>query len=208
MSNDELRDRLRNLGDTNLPWHMSTEQLERRLTRRFETLVIQATDKGLEDARKCTPEFLYQYVHEKQEFVDMTDANALMLFQSFQMVAGEFDRSGQTYTYKAHPSLKIEIDDLLVVPSKDHFGVLRVTACNDNLRFNCNKQEFKWVVCKLDMTAYNDLVSKEELAKTMLRTARQRREEEQRKEDLTKWLTPEELELLKSNFSAQALTQG
>lgn len=72
------------------------------------------------------------------------------------------------YTYKTNVDLKE--NDMVVVPSPDGFRVVRIIEVHDSPEIDTDASfDYKWVVDKVDMEGYEEILKAEEIAAKELR---------------------------------------
>lgn len=87
---------------------------------------------------------------------------------------------GQTYTYKAPTKMDIAVGDMLVVPARDTFSLGWVKAVDKLPKIDVKAPfEYRWVVQKVDTSAFTDQTEREAQALEQLEDAQ--RAEAQRK---------------------------
>jgi hypothetical protein len=75
------------------------------------------------------------------------------------------DNSGQSYTYKAPTKMGVAVGDMPVVPARKAFAIVWVKSVDASPKINVEAPfEYKWVVQKVDMTAYVDQTERERQA--------------------------------------------
>jgi len=76
-------------------------------------------------------------------------------------------RNNRFYTFKTNLNLKVE--DLVIVEGSGCFKTVRVVVVHDEPQIDLDADfDYKWVVSKLDLTAYNEIVEGEKAALKLL----------------------------------------
>lgn len=91
-------------------------------------------------------------------------------------------QGSQTYTYKVPESLAKTLvkGDLLVVPARKAFNVVRVHEVHDTPKINIKEPlALRWIVQKVDTTAYDDQAAREAQAIEQLQTAERRQAQQE-----------------------------
>lgn len=107
-----------------------------------------------------------------------------LLQKNYTTVEVTFEKgsTAQGYTYKVPNSLaeKLEKGDMLVVPARNTFNVAWVREVHDEPKINVKEPlALKWVVQKVDTTAYDDQTAREAEALAKIETAERRKAQEE-----------------------------
>lgn len=87
---------------------------------------------------------------------------------------------GQTYTYKVPTSLALAKDDILVVPARQSFKLVKVAEVHAEPQIDVSKPlALKWAVQKVDFTGYNDQSEREAAAIAKLQVAERKAAQQQ-----------------------------
>ena len=111
-----------------------------------------------------------------------TNLNQLisLLQTNYTTVGVRFYQSRQTYTYKALLSLELREGDLVVVhTSIKGYSVADVVQVYKTPKIDVIIEHYKWVVQRVDLSLYSEILAKEEQA---IETLREIEEIKQRKE--------------------------
>lgn len=86
----------------------------------------------------------------------------------------------QTYSYKVPKDIKLEVGDIVVVPTQDTISFARVEIVDELPLLDFSQDiTYKWIVSKVDFTQYNALVKAEaEFARKMEAVQRMRVQQE------------------------------
>lgn len=78
-------------------------------------------------------------------------------------------RNEKMYTYKVPLDIDVKVGDALIVNPPGGYKIVIVTAVHDQPRINPDaRYEYKWIVGKIDDTAYKIRVANEETVKRMV----------------------------------------
>lgn len=89
-------------------------------------------------------------------------------------------QSGQTYTYKVPTNLALEKGDILVVPARQSFKLVKVDKIHAEPQIDVTKPlALKWAVQKVDFTGYNDQTQRETDAIAKLQVAERKAAQQQ-----------------------------
>ena len=86
----------------------------------------------------------------------------------------------QTYSYKVPKDMKLEVGDIVVVPSRDHIAFARVEVVDTMPSLDFSSGDvYKWVIQRVDFTAYNELIKAEaEFSRRMVEVQRMKKQQE------------------------------
>ena len=88
--------------------------------------------------------------------------------------------SQQIYTYKAPVSAKLAEGDLVVVPARKGFATAKVHEVHESPQIDVKEPlALRWIVQKVDTTAYDDQTAREEQAIKMLEQAERKQAQEE-----------------------------
>lgn len=97
-----------------------------------------------------------------------------LLQKGYTTVNVRFDTGGPLYTYKVSKTIAATLakDGLVVVPAQNAFKVVKVVEVHDEPQIDVHKPlALKWVVQKVDTTAYDDQTAREAEAIQKLQVA-------------------------------------
>lgn len=100
--------------------------------------------------------------------------------------------SPMTYTYKVRVQDEIKQDDHVVVLTANGLRVVRVIEVHDEPKIDIASDiEYKWIVQKVDMTAFDNIMAEEERIANVLRDVEKRKIRQQAREQLAAWIGDE-----------------
>lgn len=71
-----------------------------------------------------------------------------------------FESTAKVYTYVVLKTMDLSVTDMVVVPAGDKYMVGRVIRVDQTVNLKpTDTIEYKWVVCKVDFTAYEALTA-------------------------------------------------
>lgn len=82
----------------------------------------------------------------------------------------EYLEGGRKYTYKIHKGMTLSIGDWVVVPARGDLNIVRVVEIDDepDLDYDSNTIKYQWVIQRIDLDSYYELMEGEEKFKKML----------------------------------------
>ena len=97
----------------------------------------------------------------KVDFMNKTIA-AFILNPNVRAISCIFELRGLEYTYKTLDST-IRKDDFVVVPGPkaNSFKVVQVTKCDVDIDLSNNSINYKWIVCRVEKGAYEQILLEE-----------------------------------------------
>lgn len=103
----------------------------------------------------------------------------LLINESARAMVGVYEDTGSPAEFKTLDPT-IQVDDLVVVESGTRHGmtVVKITEADVDLDFEANK-EVKWIVCRINTEAHNDLLRQEREAINAANSAERRRKREE-----------------------------
>ena len=115
-----------------------------------------------------------------QHLIALLQKNYTTVGVKFQPQPG--NDGNKVYTYKVPLSLAKELakDDLLVVPARDGFAVVKVVEIHEAPQIDVKQPlALKWIVQKVDRAAYDDQTTREAEAVKQVEVAERRRAQEE-----------------------------
>jgi len=90
--------------------------------------------------------------------------------EDYYTISVLFQTNTKPYTYKVHKSIKLETGDAVVIDSPSGLQIVSVWTVHDFPQINYDSNmEYKWIVCKVDKTLYEQLKSQDDIIVTEAR---------------------------------------
>lgn len=146
----------------------TVKEMAKRLGRTTVSITCRLEKLGLDpDNRKLA-------LTKKEPMMQDFQHLIALLQKGYTTIGVRFDNSSQVYTYKAPKSVADALakDDLVVVPARNTFQVVKVVEVHAEPQIDVHKPlALKWIVQKVDTTAYDDQTAREEEAIQKLQVA-------------------------------------
>lgn len=133
----------------------------------------------------------------------MTDSNVLLALQNTLLAQVKFEGTEKLYTYKVPPYLSdLKVGDVCVVSvTNDRYPKFNfVTVISLGVAPNLD-QPHKWLIDRVRMPLYEEVLKREMQITKIIQRARQARELEVRRQELEKFMTPDDLKEIKELLS-------
>lgn len=115
-----------------------------------------------------------------QHLIALLQKNYTTVAVRFRDNATGSTSGADSYTYKVPLSMEVAKGDLLVVPARKFFSVAEVVEVHDAPQIDVKKPlALRWVVQKVDTTAYDDQTAREDQAIKQVEVAERRRAQEE-----------------------------
>lgn len=146
----------------------TVKEMAKRLGRTDISISCRLEKLGLDpDDRKLT-------LTKKEPMMQDLQHLIALLQKGYTTISVRFDAGGQLYTYKTPKSIADTLakDDLVVVPTRNIFQVVKVAEVHAEPQIDVHKPlALKWIVQKVDTTAYDDQTAREAEAIQKLQVA-------------------------------------